>query len=411
MNKNITTAIFVSSFALTVSVLGLTGCEKQEDSDVASSTAKDSTAQIATDRIETPTVTDELLGSETLLDAAVNVGQTLRESVQALLANPTEENFAKAKDNWMICHNAFQSFSPYLSISQSNPGLFSSLETFEASLDARPIQPGFLDYFAEYSHSGIVNDIALPLTAANLREQHGITDSSDVALGFHAIEYLLWGEEGSRPLSDFIATTTLTKTQQDEGLRVIDLPNNRRRTLLQLQTDLLVDDLASLLGFWNDPQGAFRQTYFLLPLKSRNQLIKSAAIVRLQIEINALQEIIDLPEKAAPENPTGHSAIHSVLESSTLYSHNQFANQNLGNIVQPLLTIKLGFLEDAAPFQPKSSLTLKDNLELATKIDAITEKLNKKMDSWPIEKKLAKEIKTLLAEVVDYLTTEEALLE
>ena len=59
---------------------------------------------------------------------------------------------------------------------------FAALDDFRQLLDTHPIQPGYLDYFDVYTHSGIVNDIAVPITASAIRAQHGLTESLNVSV-------------------------------------------------------------------------------------------------------------------------------------------------------------------------------------------------------------------------------------
>ncbi|MGH1470492.1 MAG: imelysin family protein [Cellvibrionaceae bacterium] len=389
-----------------LAILLLSACEKESSDDenysrnenhskppieITSSQSSETNASIKI-------TADELIFSEKLLTSLVDSSNTLQQSIQQFLTEATEENFKKAKGDWITSHANMQAFAPYLAIQQSNPGLFSFLKHFQISIDTQPIQPGFLDYFSEYSHSGIVNDIALPLTTNNLRRQHGITDNSDVSIGFHAIEYILWGEVGNRPLSDFIDQNTLSDTQQKEGLSVIDLPNNRRRTLLQLQTSLLVDDISALESFWNDQQGLFRTTYFSLPAESRHQLIKSGAILRLKKEFDSLNNLLDTEEKTAAHlNPDNHEF------------HNQFALKNTKDIIALLTSINASFFMESAPFQypdrqkPESADQKDMGRQLASMIITMTDKLNEHDNEWLLERALAQDLMTLLKTIINQL--------
>src|SRR5690606_17067548 len=179
-----------------------------------------------------------------------------------------------ARDAWRRAHNAYMEFQLLSALSGSNPGLFGALAEYDFALEAWPIQPGYLDYFDVYSHSGIVNDMALPLTAEAVREQHGLTDSSDVSIGFHALEYLLWGENGERPLADF-APATPDAAQEEAGMRTVDLPSNRRRALLRLLSQLLMDDLREFKQAVENPNGLLRRAYLTLPPESRVELLRT----------------------------------------------------------------------------------------------------------------------------------------
>jgi putative iron-regulated protein len=89
------------------------------------------------------------------------------------------------------------------------------------------------------------------LTAANQK-----ADEADVTTGWHAIEFLLWGQDlsldgpGNRPHTDYIA---------GQG------NNDRRRDYLKSVTSKLVADIASLEAAWApDTANNYRSTFVAL---------------------------------------------------------------------------------------------------------------------------------------------------
>ena len=170
----------------------------------------------------------------------------LQQSIDLLLTSPNDLTLGDAREQWHKTHQTLQQLEPFFSLADINPGLFGQLKDSHFLLDAWPIQAGYLDYFGVYTHSGLVNDITVPMTAEILRNQHGFTDNSDITIGLHAMAYLLWGESGQRPIEDFKASAELSSAQKQSGMSIVDLPSNRRRTLLKLQGNLLLDDLEAL---------------------------------------------------------------------------------------------------------------------------------------------------------------------
>jgi putative iron-regulated protein len=91
------------------------------------------------------------------------------------------------------------------------------------------------------------------LLADTLQEAGGV--EANVATGYHAVEFLLWGQDlngtspgaGNRPATDFDAANC-TGGHCD-----------RRGEYLQAATDLLVDDLAWMAAQWG-PDGDARKT-------------------------------------------------------------------------------------------------------------------------------------------------------
>jgi putative iron-regulated protein len=84
-----------------------------------------------------------------------------------------------------------------------------------------------------------------PEKLASLNELGG--SEANVATGYHAIEFLLWGQDlngtgpgaGNRPASDYL-----------EGKGATGGHNDRRRAYLKAVTQLLVSDLEEMVGNW-----------------------------------------------------------------------------------------------------------------------------------------------------------------
>src|SRR3546814_226558 len=118
---------------------------------------------------------------------------------------------------------------------------------------ALSVGEAYIDYDEGDETAGIIHATAgVPeittdvLVAAN--EQGG---ESNTSTGWHAIEFLLWGQDlsdegpGARPLSDYTDSPTA----------------ERRAIYLQLLADLLVSDLASVRDQWAPEGGEFRETF------------------------------------------------------------------------------------------------------------------------------------------------------
>ncbi len=115
----------------------------------------------------------------------------------------------------------------------------------EGRVNAWPLDEAYLDYVVGGAGSGIINDGARypELTKdliSGLNEQGG---EKNVTLGYHAIEFLLWGQDlsssgpGNRPFTDFVA---------GRGKNA-----ERRRQFLSLTTEMLIDDMRWIVAQWN----------------------------------------------------------------------------------------------------------------------------------------------------------------
>jgi len=183
---------------------------------------------------------------------------TLQKSIDAFLANPTAVTLARARFAWMnarIPYLQTETFRFY-----DGPIDFADAakneEGPEGHINAWPLNEAFIDYVKGKPNSGLINDGKVKLTAAAILEKDQASDEADVTTGWHAIEFLLWGQDmsatgpGDRKASDY----TPGKGN-----------NDRRRLYLKTVTGMLVDDLAGLVKAWE-------------PGKSDNYAAKFAAL-------------------------------------------------------------------------------------------------------------------------------------
>jgi len=191
---------------------------------------------------------------------AESTAKTLRTAVNDLLANPNENSLKKAREAWIAAR------VPYM---QSEVFRFGNtiIDDWEGQVNAWPLDEGLIDYVApDYQHAlgnpgATANIIAnteiqvgedkidvsdlTPEKLASLNELGG--SEANVATGYHAIEFLLWGQDlhgneagaGERPYTDYV-----------EGAGGTGGHNDRRRTYLKSATDLLVSDLEEMVNNW-----------------------------------------------------------------------------------------------------------------------------------------------------------------
>jgi len=185
----------------------------------------------------------------------------LQEAINNLVAKPTEVNLAAAKAAWKV------SRVPYL---QTEAYRFGNaiVDDWEGRVNAWPLDEGMIDYVsADYGDESDENPYYTANIVANKKLMIGgkevdaskitkalLADTlheldeieSNVATGYHAIEFLLWGQDlngtgpgaGARPASDF-DTKNCSRGNCD-----------RRASYLTASTDLLIDDLSWMTNQW-----------------------------------------------------------------------------------------------------------------------------------------------------------------
>ena len=178
-------------------------------------------------------------GVHAMYSASLESAQAMDEAIDAFVADPTTETLDAAKQAWLTARDDYgptEAFRFY-------GGPIDNEETgVEGLINAWPLDEAYIDYVDGDPEAGIVNNTdehptidADTLVAAN--EQGG---EANVSTGWHAIEFLLWGQDlsadgpGARPVEDY--TTS---------------PNaDRRAAYLSTTSDLLVEHLDGLVAAW-----------------------------------------------------------------------------------------------------------------------------------------------------------------
>ena len=193
----------------------------------------------------------------------------LQDAINALVAAPSVETLDVARTAWIASRVPYQQTEVFRF---GNP----IVDDWEGKVNAWPLDEGLMDYVdASYGGPTDENEFAALNVIANptfsiagmdvdatvitpeligevLNEADGI--ETNVARGYHAIEFLLWGQDlngtdagaGDRPYTDFVQGDGCTGGNCD-----------RRVDYLTAATDLLITDLEFIIDQW-DEDGAAR---------------------------------------------------------------------------------------------------------------------------------------------------------
>ncbi len=167
-----------------------------------------------------------------LRDAA-DGARTLCETISVFTKTPSAANLALARTRWRSAHRLFISAAT-LQTALGGASL--------ARLDDWPALGGYIDRAPGYPHSGLVFDTTLEITPETLQSQHQLTDSSEVSTGFHALEYLLWGDPDDEP------RTFALFLPANGGTALEDQARDRRRAYLRTACELLNKELQTVIG-------------------------------------------------------------------------------------------------------------------------------------------------------------------
>ena len=223
-------------------------------------------------------------------DDSLIAAKTLKRAIDKLIASPDATTLQAARDAWIAARVPYQQSEVYRFGNKN-------VDAWEGSVNAWPLDEGLIDYVGEaygsesgenplYTANVIANKklkvggknvdatrITKKLLADTLHEAGKV--EANVAIGYHAIEFLLWGQDlngtgpgaGNRPATDF-------DVKKCTGGNC-----DRRAAYLKVVTDLLIENLQDMAGQWG-PKG-----------KGRAQLLKEkpdVGIVRIVTGLGSL---------------------------------------------------------------------------------------------------------------------------
>lgn len=208
-------------------------------------------------------------------EAATAEAIKLNDIIQAFTQNPTPELFEAAKVQWIAARKVY-------GITEVYRFYDGPIEGPEGQINAWPLDEVYIDYVKGQSDAGIINNIALypTIDEALLKKINGADGEANVATGWHAIEFLLWGQDlpekkdkskakgegpGERDFSDYVASN------KGAGVNA-----ERRKTYLSVVSNLLVSDLQEVTEQWKSATPNAYVNTFVQDPASFGKIITSA---------------------------------------------------------------------------------------------------------------------------------------
>lgn len=192
---------------------------------------------------------------------ALILAQQLHNSILDFMNNTNDENFNLVKISWLKSRTAYQQTEVFRF---GNP----IVDDWEGKVNAWPLDEGLIDYVDNTNYYPSENDFSNfnVIANKNLKVEGELIDASiintdllstklheiggneaNVAIGYHAIEFLLWGQDlngtkegnGNRKYTDF----RLEQCTNDNC--------DRRREYLLAASELLIEDLKFMNNAWS----------------------------------------------------------------------------------------------------------------------------------------------------------------
>lgn len=207
--------------------------------------------------------------AQAVYEDSASTARNLQKAVNALIARPSEATMQAAREAWIAARVPYQ---------QSEVFRFGNpvVDEWEGRVNAWPLDEGLIDYVdaGKYGEESDENPLYTANVIANrtlkfggktldagridwrlLRKLHEVGGvEANVATGYHAIEFLLWGQDlngtgpgaGNRPWTDY-AKQGCTNGNCD-----------RRAQYLSVAAQMLVEDLEFMARQWT-AEGAARK--------------------------------------------------------------------------------------------------------------------------------------------------------
>jgi putative iron-regulated protein len=197
---------------------------------------------------------------------ALQDARALQAAVRTFTDAPSVMTLEMAREAWResrLSYNPTEAFRFYSGPIDGEGGP-------EGQLNAWPLDEAYIDGVVGAPNAGIINDVAAyPVLDRDLLMALNERDGeSNISTGYHAIEFLLWGQ-------DFYATSAGQRAPED----FTTAPNALRRAqYLQIVADILVDDLATLEAAWAPGADNYRRAFEALPTATALKHLLTGAV-------------------------------------------------------------------------------------------------------------------------------------
>ncbi len=252
---------------------------------------------------------------------AYNQAKILQKDISAFLTKPNADTLAQARLSWINARKAYlptEAFRFY-----EGPIDFENAASGESGpegrLNAWPLNEGFIDSVAGKPQSGLIHQLDISMTLENILQNDQVSDEADVTTGFHAIEFMLWGQDfsdvapGNRDAAAFAGENIIAE---------------RRREYLRLVTQLLVDDLAGLVAAWQPNQDNYRQSFHSLSEKEAVSKILTALATLSAFEMASERLAVALD---SGDQEDEHSCFSDTTHQDFVYNQLGIANVFFGS--------------------------------------------------------------------------------
>ena len=162
----------------------------------------------------------------------------MQRAIAAFVAAPSAETQDAAKKAWLEAREWYGQTEAYRFYS----GPIDDDKGPEGRLNSWPLDEAYIDYVKGKPKSGLINNPKAVISKASLARANTRGGEENISIGWHAIEFLLWGQDfhadgpGDRSFEDYVVAKASNA--------------DRRRQYLLAVTDLVIDDLRYVQKAW-----------------------------------------------------------------------------------------------------------------------------------------------------------------
>jgi putative iron-regulated protein len=200
---------------------------------------------------------------------ALATAKSLDKAVDAFIAAPSDATLTKAKNAWLTSRDPYglsEAYRFYQGPIDNDDTTDDIADGPEGLLNSWPLDEAYIDYVVGpkevLSNGGIINmpDDFPTIDADALATANGATGEASISTGYHAVEFLLWGQDrndygpGERPYTDYVTGNDATAENPD-----------RRAAYLAAVSHLIIENLETVNDAWQEGEANYRADFLAMP--------------------------------------------------------------------------------------------------------------------------------------------------
>ncbi|MBI3898818.1 MAG: iron-regulated protein [Gammaproteobacteria bacterium] len=211
----------------------------------------------------------------------LNAARHLQQAVDRFVAAPSADGLQEARKQWLAAREWYGQTEAF----RFYGGPIDSATGPEGRLNAWPVDEAYIDAVKDRADSGIINNPKIAITKKTLMALNEKDGEENISAGWHAIEFLLWGQDqdingpGNRPYTDFV---------DDKAPNAV-----RRRQYLKVATDLLLDDLTQVTKAWAPTAKNYRARFVANPANLGKMLTGIGVLSRGELAGERIEVALD----------------------------------------------------------------------------------------------------------------------